>query len=138
MLGAKKRDRRRRRERILVVEDDVRGAKMIEMALHDVGIRDIVMAKDGMEAWGQLKAGGDQEFDAVISDWNMPFVTGIELLEQVRDSGIKIPFIIITGRGSTDAAVEAKEFGVTAFMIKPYSPKQLGQKVLEFVCRGNL
>lgn len=136
MLGAKKRDRRRRREKILLVEDDIRGAKMIEMALHDVGIRDIVTAKDGMEAWGHLKSGGAEEFDAIISDWNMPFVTGIELLEQVRDSGINIPFIIITGRGLTDAAVEAKEFGVTAFMIKPYSPKQLGKKVLEFVCRG--
>ena len=130
MLGAKKRRRGIRRERILIVEDDKNAAKLLEMTLHGFGFREIAIAGDGMEAWDHLKDGGNDHFDLVISDWDMPFATGIELLEHLRDMEINIPFIMLTGKRSIDFTIEASELGVTEYLTKPYSPEQIKDKVL--------
>lgn len=123
------------RQRVLVVEDDDQGAALIRMVLSDLGVGHQARAKDGADAWYQLTT-ADQPFTLVISDWNMPGMTGLELLEKIRGERSRdLPFIMITGRGMVDSAVEAKVAGVTTYIPKPYTPQQLSQKIVDSVCR---
>lgn len=131
MLGAKKIRGNTRSEKILVVEDDTNAAKLMEMTLKSIGFTDIVFAKDGMEAWDHLKDGRHVNYDLVVSDLDMPFATGLELLEHIREMKIELPFVMVTGRGTIDAAIDAKEAEVTSFLMKPYSPQQIRERILE-------
>lgn len=135
MLGAKPPEKKNTR-RVLVAEDDPTGAKLIEMSLNKMGISNVTVVVDGMEAWKEIE-NATKPFSLIVADWNMPFVTGIELLERVRDDGIKTPFIIITGKNSVEAAVEAKEMGVTAFLPKPYTPNLLMRRIEEVLAQAN-
>ena len=129
MLGAKPFERKNSL-RALVAEDDPTGARLIEMSLNKMGISDVTVVVDGMEAWKEIED-AKNPFSLIVADWNMPFVTGIELLERVRAEGIKTPFVIITGKNSVEAAIEAKEMGVTAFLPKPYTPNLLMRRIGE-------
>lgn len=117
------------RLRVLVIEDDVQGSKLIDMILGDLGISSIEHAGDGAEAWHRIEK-AERPFDLIICDWNMPVMTGIQLLARVRDNRIHTPFIMITGRGFVESAVEAKQLGVSAYIHKPYSPRQLTEKII--------
>lgn len=129
MLGAKPAPKKGGRT-ALIAEDDPTSRKLIEMTLGKMNFADIVSVEDGMEAWKAIE-GAKSPFSLIIADWNMPFATGIELLQQVRENGINTPFVIITGKNSVDAAVEAKEMGVTAFLPKPYTVQQLMRRIEE-------
>ncbi len=129
MLGAKPKETAKIRS-ALIAEDDPTSRKLIEMTLAKLGFKNVVSVEDGMEAWKAIEAAADP-FSIIIADWNMPFATGIELLQQVRENGIQTPFVIITGKNSVEAAVEAKETGVTAFLAKPYTVDQLSRRIKE-------
>jgi len=118
--------------RVLVAEDDPMGRSLIKLVLQKMKIGNVTFAVDGLSAWQEIEE-SERGFDLVISDWNMPIATGIELLEQMRDEDIKTPFLMITGRGLVESAVEAKMMGVTSFMPKPYSPDQLMRKINEIL-----
>jgi two-component system chemotaxis response regulator CheY len=116
------------RYRVLVVEDDTLGAKLITLVLHKLGFEDIELTQNGEDAWNLIE-NATQPFDLVISDWNMPHMTGLELLQKVRKTNSHLPFIMITGRGMLESAVDAKTHGVTHFIYKPYTPHQLIEKI---------
>jgi DNA-binding response OmpR family regulator len=65
----------------------------------------------------------------IICDWNMPGITGINFLRQVRTTHPHIPFLMITGRADKNSVIEAKSVGVSAYIKKPFSPRQLEEKV---------
>lgn len=132
MLGAdeKKKKKRGNNARVLIVEDDASVRWTIEQCLKKIGITDIQVAEDGLTAWKKIEP-DPAAFDLVISDWNMPFVTGIELLEHIREEGILTPFIMITAKGTFEAAIEAKNAGVTVFVPKPFTVQHLNAKVSE-------
>lgn len=133
MLGVAKKSRSLgRHRRVLVAEDDPSGRNLIKLVLKTMKIEDIVLVSDGLSAWQEIEK-SERAFDLIISDWNMPIATGLELLEQMRDEDIKIPFLMITGRGLVESAVEAKILGVNAFMAKPYSPEQMMRKIDELL-----
>jgi len=83
--------------RVLVAEDNRHVLKMIEDILMDAG-HIPVLASNGQEAWELLDRG--EEFNLIISDYNMPEMTGVELLQRVRENArtIDIPFVLISGR----------------------------------------
>lgn len=116
------------RYRVMVAEDDPQGAKLISMVLRKLGFEDIHMAEDGLKARDMFE-NTTQAFKLVISDWNMPGMTGLELLQHVRQTNSSLPFIMITGRGMMESAVDAKMHGVTHFIHKPYTPQQLIGKI---------
>ena len=129
MLGVKKTKRvQGKKWRVLVAEDDPAGRNLIRLVLTKMRIEDVVIVNDGLAAWQEIEK-AESSFDLVISDWDMPMATGLELLEQMREEDIKTPFLMITGRGLMESAVEAKMYDVTAFMPKPYSPQNLMQKI---------
>jgi len=118
--------------RVLVAEDDEAGSELIKRVLTAMKITNVILVKDGLSAWQEIEK-AESAFDLVISDWNMPFTTGIELLNQMRSEGIKTPFLMTTGRGLLESAIEAKETGAEAFVAKPYSPTHMMQKIKELL-----
>ncbi len=116
---------------ILLVEDAAVMLKMEAKTLQTLGFNKITEAKDGDEAITLL--GKNPNFDLVISDWNMPNVSGYDLLVWIRknESTKHIPFIMATGRGERKEMNKASEAGVSSFISKPFNAKELSEKIEE-------
>lgn len=117
--------------RILVVDDATFIRDMIKKQLRDKipGV-EIFDAPDGARALAQLKG---QAVDLILSDWEMPNLSGAELLTAVRampDSG-KVPFIMISSRGDRNHIIKAIELGVSDYLTKPFSADELLKKVFK-------
>lgn len=117
--------------RILVVDDATFIRDMIKKQLRDKipGV-EVLDAPDGARALAQLKG---QSVDLILSDWEMPNMTGAELLTAVRampDSG-SVPFIMISSRGDRNHIVKAIQLGVSDYLTKPFSAEELLKKVFK-------
>ncbi len=119
---------------ILVVEDNPRTLKLIQAILKDMGVGQAFTASDGREAQTFLDAGGEL-INLIICDWNMPRMSGLDLLKQVRMSYPDMPFLMVTARGTIDSVTAAKKNGVSAYVVKPFSPAELEQKVVSLARR---
>ncbi|MBN9496960.1 MAG: response regulator [Alphaproteobacteria bacterium] len=117
---------------VLLVEDDAFAIKIAQTVLRQLKVPYISTAKDGAEALDVLNS-GTQRFDLIISDWNMPEMSGLQLLKAVRMKWAGMPFIMLTGKASPEFVVEARDNGVDAYVVKPFSPAQLGQKIAAVV-----
>lgn len=117
--------------RVLVVDDATFIRDMIKKQLRDriPGI-DVVDAPDGARALAQLKL---QSFDLILSDWEMPNITGEELLRTVRamPGSEHIPFVMISSRGDRSHIIKAIELGVSDYLTKPFSGEELMKKVFK-------
>ncbi len=114
--------------RILIVDDQQEMRSMIKGMLMEMGITQTFEASDGKEALSFSDAALDM-VDVVICDWNMPKLSGVEFLRQMRSVSPEMPFLMITGRSDIDSVAEAKTSGVTAYIRKPFSPAQLETKL---------
>lgn len=115
--------------RVLVVEDEPSIAKLLRMTLRGLGVGDVTLAADGAEALRFIGA-HEGHVNTVISDWNMPRMTGIELLRQLRTVDDRIQFVMITGRATAEAVLEARRLGVNAFIAKPFEPELIRDKLM--------
>ena len=113
---------------VLLVEDDAFAVKIAQTVLRQLHIPYVSTARDGAEALDILNA-NMQRFDLIVSDWNMPEMTGLQLLKAVRRKWANMPFIMLTGKASPEFVVQARENGVVAYVVKPFSPSQLSQKI---------
>jgi two-component system, chemotaxis family, chemotaxis protein CheY len=127
MLG--KTDPRIAKLTVLLVEDDGFALKLAQSVLRNLGVGHVLLARDGAEAIRILDSQATKA-DLIISDWNMPNVTGLDLLRHVRKTWHNMPFIMLTGRASEDFVVAARDNGVNGYVIKPFSPDQLMRKIL--------
>lgn len=118
--------------RVLVVDDMMTMRKIVAKACKDIGFVDITEAADGQKAWEALQA-AQPPIGLVISDWNMPNCTGIDLLRRVRaDSRYKsVPFILLTAESEGHQVAEAVKSGVDNYIVKPFTPDLLGKKLEE-------
>ena len=114
--------------KVLVVDDQSDARAMVRGMLGELGITQIFEASDGKEALSFTDAAMDM-IDVVICDWNMPKLTGIELLRQMRSVSPDMPFLMVTGRSDIDSVSTAKSSGVTAYIRKPFSPAHLEIKL---------
>jgi len=116
-------------KKVLVVDDSSVMRQIIKKNLKELGFADISDAEDG--AAGLKKLGGEGPFDLVVSDWNMPKMTGIEFLKAVRaDAGLKgTNFIMVTSEADKAKIVEAVEAGVSQYIVKPFNANQLEEKI---------
>jgi two-component system, chemotaxis family, chemotaxis protein CheY len=114
--------------RVLVAEDEAMATKLVRGALRITGVVDVVHCLDGAEAVKALDAEPDS-FQLIISDWNMPTVSGLELLRYVRMHHSHVKFIMLTGRNQTDSVLQAKALGVDAYIAKPFSPDALKKRI---------
>lgn len=114
--------------KILIVEDQDDVRTLIRHMVLDVGFTQVFESSDGREALTFIDE-ADDFVDLIICDWNMPGMSGVELLRQVRSVYKDMPFLIVTGRDDMESVVEAKSSGVTAYIRKPFTLPQLESKI---------
>ncbi len=114
--------------RVLVVDDFATMRRIIKNVLKQVGFTNVVEADDGTSALTVLKK---DKIDLIVSDWNMPKMTGLDLLKAVRgDESIKdIPFLMVTAEAQQDSIVEAVQSGVNDYVVKPFTADVLKEKI---------
>jgi len=118
--------------RILVVDDFATMRKVIKNLLRQTGYQNVTEAEDGVVALKELRS---QKIDFVISDWNMPNMTGIELLRAVRaDSELSsLPFLMVTAESLKDNVLEAVKAGVSNYIVKPFTAEVLSEKIEKII-----
>lgn len=118
--------------KILVVDDFATMRKVIRNILKQVQFENVVEAEDGVVALNILKS---QQIDFVISDWNMPNMTGYDLLKAVRaDPEIgKTPFLMITAESLQENVVAAVKAGVSNYIVKPFTAETLNEKITKIM-----
>ncbi len=114
--------------KILVVDDFSTMRRIIKNLLRDLGFNNTAEADDGSTALPMLKSGG---FDFLITDWNMPGMTGIELLKSVRaDPDLKtLPVLMVTAEQKREQIIEAAQAGVNGYIVKPFTATTLKEKL---------
>ncbi|MBN2292832.1 MAG: response regulator [Pirellulales bacterium] len=113
--------------RVLVVDDSRVIRAIVADTLHELGVRNIVEMADGREAVRAFKQG---EFDLVVLDWQMPGMCGLEVIESIRATGATVPIIMVTATGTQqEHVVDAVEAGATDYLLKPFSPTVLSEKL---------
>ena len=118
--------------RILVVDDFATMRKVIKNLLRQTGYQNVTEAEDGVVALEELRS---QKIDFIISDWNMPNMTGIELLRAVRaDSELSsLPFLMVTAESLKENVVEAVKAGVSNYIVKPFTAEVLSEKIEKII-----
>jgi two-component system chemotaxis response regulator CheY len=116
--------------RILVVDDSSAIRRIVTGALRQIGFRNVVEAADGKLAWEVLQG---ESVQLILSDYKMPRMSGMELLEKVRASEKyrATPFIMVTAEAQKEAVVEAVQKGVSGYIVKPFKADALGRKILQ-------
>jgi len=114
--------------KILIVDDFSTMRRIIKNLLRDLGFTNTVEADDGQTALPKLRSGG---IDFLITDWNMPGMTGIDLLKEVRsdDKLATLPVLMVTAEAKREQIVEAAQAGVNGYVIKPFTAAQLKEKI---------
>lgn len=114
--------------KILVVDDFSTMRRIVKNLLQELGFTNIQEADDGLTALPLLKAGG---FDFVVTDWNMPGMTGIDLLKAIRaDATLKTtPVLMVTAENSREQIIEAAQSGVNGYVVKPFTAITLKEKI---------
>ena len=87
-------------------------------------------AEDGDRAWGLLKR---NHYDGAVVDWQMPGKSGLEIVREIRKSGIAIPLLMVTGESEKERVIEAIHAGITDYLIKPFDTNTLQAKLGKFV-----
>ena len=114
--------------KILVVDDFATMRKVVRNLLKQIGYENIIEAEDGVSALKVLKS---QKVDFIVSDWNMPNMTGIELLKEVRkDPALKhLPLLMVTAEAKKENIIEAAQAGASGYIVKPFTAATLDEKL---------
>jgi len=112
--------------KILVVDDSATMRRIVLRSLKDMGHEDCVEADNGEKALEALEKGG---FGLVITDWNMPVMSGLEMVTALRAKNYDLPVLMVTTNGSSVDVIDALKAGVTDYVVKPFSPDTLKEKV---------
>ncbi|MBL8468649.1 chemotaxis response regulator CheY [Methyloversatilis discipulorum] len=114
--------------KFLVVDDFSTMRRIVRNLLKELGFTNVDEAEDGVIALQKLKAG---EFDFVVTDWNMPNMTGIELLRAIRaDAALKaLPVLMITAEAKKENIIEAAQAGASGYIVKPFTAGTMSEKL---------
>lgn len=114
--------------RVLVVDDFATMRRIVKNILRQLGFTNVTEADDGTTAWDVLNS---EKIDFVVSDWNMPQMTGIDLLRKVRASEelADTPFLMVTAEACQENIIEAVQAKVSNYIVKPFTAETLKQKI---------
>ena len=114
--------------KVLIVDDFATMRRILKNILKQLGFKNLVEADDGTTAWDVLEG---QQVDLIISDWNMPKMTGLELLKKVRasDKYAKIPFLMVTAEAQKQNVIEAVQAGGSNYVVKPFTAEAISDKL---------
>ena len=119
--------------KVLVIEDDVKIARMLQRGLSIKGI-DVTVAEDGSKGREAWATGG---FDLVLLDVMLPGIDGISLCRERRAAGDITPVTLLTARGEEGARDRGMAAGATEYITKPFAYAELTARVQELLARGN-
>jgi len=113
--------------KVLLVDDSGVMRKIIARGLNSLWVDEVVEAADGVEA---LKAFGDGSgFDLILTDWNMPNMSGLELIQAIRGAGHKLPIMMVTTESEKSQVLLAIQAGVNDYLVKPFDQEMLQMKL---------
>ncbi len=115
--------------KVLVVDDLSTVRKVVAKILANIGITNVLQAKDGQEAFELVQR---DRPDVIITDWEMPRLTGIELVKKLRavTETATIPVLLITSHGQREKVLEAANCGISDFIVKPFGEEVIQKKLL--------
>jgi len=116
--------------RVLLADDSGTMRTIIRRSLETLGVKEIVEAADGAQAAAQFKPGN---FELVLTDWNMPGKTGVEVTRAIRAIDPKVPIVMITTEAEKARVLEAIQAGVTDYLVKPFTTEKLREKLDRYV-----
>ncbi len=114
--------------KILIVDDFSTMRRIIKNLLRDLGFTNTDEADDGNTALPMLQSG---KYDFLVTDWNMPGMTGIELLKAVRNDSnlVNLPVLMVTAESKREQIIEAAQAGVNGYVVKPFTAATLQEKI---------
>ena len=114
--------------KVLIVDDFATMRRIMRNILKQIGFSNINEADDGKSALKELKK---EKFDLVLCDWNMPEMSGIELLKNVREDAqlSDTPFVMVTAEAQKENIVEAVKLGVNNYVVKPFTADTISEKL---------
>ncbi|MAX67838.1 MAG: response regulator [Bacteriovoracaceae bacterium] len=121
------------KQKILIIDDMSTMRKIIKNMLGKMGCNDLHEADDGAPAWEMIQQAHEagKPFEFIVSDWNMPGLTGLDLLKNLRadERFKKLPFLMITAEAEQANVIIAVKAGVSNFIVKPFSIVTLKEKI---------
>jgi len=117
--------------KILLVDDSGTMRTIQRRCLAKLGLDDVVEAEDGVQALQYFEA---NRFDLVLTDWNMPHMDGLALLIEIRKRSKEVPVIMITTEAERARVVTAIQQGVSDYLVKPFTPDGLKEKLERWAC----
>jgi len=114
--------------KVLVVDDFSTMRRIVKNILRQIGFTNIEEAENGNDALVKLKR---DKYDLVISDWNMPNMTGLDLLKAIRSDQdlCNIPVLMVTAEAKKENVIEAIKAGVNNYIVKPFTAETLKEKI---------
>jgi two-component system, chemotaxis family, chemotaxis protein CheY len=114
--------------KFLVVDDFSTMRRIVRNLLKELGFTNVQEAEDGVDALNRLRG---EKFDFVVSDWNMPNMTGIDLLRNIRgDAALKhLPVLMVTAEAKKENIIEAAQAGASGYVVKPFTAATLDEKL---------
>jgi two-component system chemotaxis response regulator CheY len=114
--------------KFLVVDDFSTMRRIVRNLLKELGFHNVDEAEDGVDALGKLRSGG---YHFVISDWNMPNMTGLDLIKTIRaDAVLKdLPVLMVTAEAKKENIIAAAQAGASGYVVKPFTAATLDEKL---------
>jgi len=114
--------------KILIVDDFSTMRRIIKNLLRDLGFTNTDEADDGTTALPMLQTG---KYDFLVTDWNMPGMTGLDLLKAVRNDSklVNLPVLMVTAESKREQIIEAAQAGVNGYVVKPFTAATLQEKI---------
>lgn len=116
--------------RVLLVDDSGTMRAIVRRCLNKLEVEDVHEAEDGARA---LQIFESHTFDVILTDWNMPKMDGLKLLQEIRQRDREIPVIMITTEAERSRVVQAIQFGVSDYLVKPFTPEGLREKLEKWI-----
>ena len=116
--------------RALVVDDSAVMRKVLVGALSRAEITEVDQAADGQEAVDMCE---ENEYGLVLMDWNMPTMSGLEAVKNIRAEGITTPIVMVTTESEKEKVIEAIKNGANDYLVKPFNPKDIQAKLEKFL-----
>ncbi len=122
--------------KFLVVDDFSTMRRIVRNLLKELGFVNVQEAEDGVDALNKLR---NDPFDFVVTDWNMPNMTGIELLRHIRsDAALKhLPVLMVTAEAKKENIIEAAKTGASGYIVKPFTAATLDEKMKKIFANMN-
>lgn len=114
--------------KFLVVDDFSTMRRIVRNLLKELGFTNVQEAEDGVDALNKLRS---EKFDFVVSDWNMPNMTGIDLLRNIRGDDVlkHLPVLMVTAEAKKENIIEAAQAGASGYVVKPFTAATLDEKL---------